>query len=123
MPQLMCARKEADLVDFVNERFVVCKTVGVNIYGKKYEMGDVLPEGALPPRALAEIYDTPLHLIESMDYALADEELLAIMMTRPTAEEGEVPEKEPLTASAPVALKQHVPDVHRPNKNEKRKSK
>lgn len=84
MPQLMCARKPADQVDYENERFVVCKAAGVNAYGVKYEMGDELPQGALNPRAMREIYDTPLRLIETMDYALADEELLAAMMARPT---------------------------------------
>jgi hypothetical protein len=85
MPQLMCARKPADQVDYENERFVVCKATGVNAYGVRYELGDELPRGVLQPRALREIYDTPLRLIETMDYALADEDLLAAMMARPSA--------------------------------------
>lgn len=105
MPGLMCARKPADQVDYANERFVVCKTTGVNVYGTRYEMGDELPVGCLNPRALREIYDTPLRLIETMDYALADEQLLAAMMARPVkADEGEVEddeEKEPVLV-APV---------------------
>ena len=106
MSALMCARKPADQVDYEHERFVVCKVTGVNAYGVRYEMGDELPQDVLPPRALREIYDTPLRLIETMDYALADEDLLAAMMARPVnSDEGEVEdddeEKEPILV-APV---------------------
>ena len=83
MPALFCARTPADQVDYANERFIACKSVGVTAGGRKFEMGDELPAGVLPPRAMREIYDTPLRLVETMDYALADPELLAVMMARP----------------------------------------
>ncbi len=123
MAALLCARKTADEVDFENERFVVCKATGVNVYGKRYELGDELPQGVLNPRAIREIYDTPTRLVETMDYALADEQLLKAMMDRPAAEEGEVPEdddeeKEPL--AAPVVGSDGVPKVVRPGKRNKR---
>ena len=113
MSALMCARTPADKIDYDNEKFVVCKVTGVNAYGVKYEMGDVLPQGVLPARALREIYDTPLRLIETMDYALADDQLLAAMMARPTVEpdndgdtEPNEDEFEPVpVVTVPVAVK------------------
>ena len=81
MPML-CARTPADQVDYENERFVVCKVSGVTAGGCRYEIGEELPRGVLNVRAMREIYDTPTRLIETMDYALSDEQLLAFMMAR-----------------------------------------
>ena len=128
MPQLMCARRPADLVDYANERFVVCKATGVNVYGVKYELGDELPAGCLPPRAMREIYDTPLRLIETMDYALADEDLLAAMMARPSVispddDEEEDDDKDAdgdIGSRAPAAVADVVKDDPRPNKTKTR---
>ena len=85
MPALLCQRTPADQVDYGNERLIVCKICGVIAGGRRFEMGDELPRGVLPPRALREIYDTPLRLVETMDYALADADLLAAMMRRAPA--------------------------------------
>lgn len=122
MPQLMCARRPADAVDFAAEKFVVCKATGVNIYGKRYEMGDELPVAAMPPRALKEIYDTPLRLIETLDYALADEQLLAAMMARPGVgeAESEPDDKTGPALAAPVVGSDGAPDKVRPAKGKKR---
>ena len=88
MPALLCQRVPADQIDYENERFIVCKWIGVIAGGCKFEMGDELPKGILNARALREIYDTPTRLIETMDYALADEDLLACMMARPVTDVG-----------------------------------
>lgn len=113
MAGLLCERREADTVDFVAERFVVCKAVGLNAGGRRFEMGDELPPGTLNARAMAEVYDTPTRLIETMEWALADEGLLAAMMSRPAAE------AEPVSP-APVVAGDGVPDKVRPGKGKNR---
>ena len=126
---LMCMRPEADAVDFTPgaNRFIVCKTVGVNAYGVKYEMGDELPEGVLNARAMREIYDTPLRLIETFEYALTDDALVEAMMRRaPVASDDDEKEEEKVpvaTASeAPVgAVTDDHKDHKRPHKGNKRK--
>jgi hypothetical protein len=132
MSALLCARTPADQVDYANERFIVCKIIGVTAYGRKFEMGDELPKGILNARQMREIYDTPTRLIETMDYALADEELLARMMARsPVAleEDEEEPEDDEedadgdITASStpPVVSEIHTPDHRAISKRQARK--
>lgn len=131
MPALMCARVPADQIDYDNERFVVCKWIGVLAGGQKFEMGDELPKGILNARALREIYDTPTRLIETMDYALADEDLLKSMMARPVAdlEEDDDGETEPLKEEkelaaatvAPVVTANSAPAPKRPSSSSKKR--
>ena len=121
MPTMFCQRTPADQVDYANERFVVCKASGVTAGGRKFELGDELPSGILPPRAMREIYDTPLRLVETMDYAMADEELLKFMMARMSlVEDGDEDDRDAdgdvKPASAAIA---HTS----PNANNKRKRK
>lgn len=119
MATLMCIRPTVDEVNFNDpeQRFIVCKTVGVNAGGRRYEMGDELPREALDgtrygaARALQEIYDTPARLIETREYAMQDEALLAAMLRR--ADVGE-------SAEPAVAVPDLVKDKPRPRKGNNR---
>jgi len=119
MPTLLCMRPSADEVDFKDTRFIVCKSIGVNAGGRRFAMGEELPAGTLNERALREIYDTPLRLIETFEYALQDEQLMNAMMAQmPPVDPDDEEEEEPVAAVSAVA--QSIPDVPRPNKNKKR---
>ncbi len=125
MPQLMCQRPEADQVAFDNEdqRFVVCKASGVRAGDRVYAMGEELPRGVLNARALRQIYDSPLRLIETFEFALSDEQLMAAMVT--VMPEGDEPEdddeeKDAPPLAAPVVAGDGAPHVVRPHKSKKR---
>jgi hypothetical protein len=64
-------------VDFDTARFIVCKQSGLDIGEQHLEMGDEIPKGALNAIALRQIYETPLRLIETVEYAAQDPELAA----------------------------------------------
>lgn len=66
---LLCDRPHVRTVDFRNSRFVVSKAIGLNVDGRHLEMGDDVPVGVLSEEALRQIYDTPLRLIETFEFA------------------------------------------------------
>jgi hypothetical protein len=73
MPELLCARPHEKNVDFATARFRVCKGSGIDIgtvEGVRHlEMGDEVPEGALNEQALRQLYERPVHAIETLEYA------------------------------------------------------
>ena len=73
---LLCARPHVRFVDFRTERFVVAKICGLDVDGKHLERGDELPKGVLSETALRQIYDTPLRLIETVEFAFTQDEAL-----------------------------------------------
>ena len=95
---LLCDRKHAKEVDFANSRFVVAKSCGVNAGGHRYEYGDEIPEGTLTEEALRRIYEPPLHLIETIEFAVREPQLLDALLRRgvglPVPEEAKEPEEE-----------------------------
>jgi len=70
----LCDRPNARFVDWTS-RFVVGKGVGLNVSGKHLEMGDEVPGGVLSADALRQVYDTPLALIELIEFAWKNPEL------------------------------------------------
>ena len=65
----LCSRPHVKDVDFDTARFVVCTASGLKVNGQNLVMGDELPRGVLDIHALQRIYDTPLRLIETIEYA------------------------------------------------------
>jgi hypothetical protein len=65
---LLCDRPHERSIDFETSRFIVSKATGLDVNGIHLEMGDEVPEGGLSPRALRQVYEPPLSLIESLDY-------------------------------------------------------
>ena len=65
----LCSRPHVKDVDFDTARFVVCTASGLKVNGQNLVMGDELPRGVLNFHALQRIYDTPLRLIETIEYA------------------------------------------------------
>lgn len=65
----LCSRPHVKDVDFDTVRFVVCTASGLKVNGQNLVMGDELPRGVLDFHALQRIYDTPLRLIETIEYA------------------------------------------------------
>jgi hypothetical protein len=65
----LCSRPHVKDVDFDTARFVVCTASGLKVNGQNLVMGDELPKGVLDFHALQRIYDTPLRLIETVEYA------------------------------------------------------
>jgi hypothetical protein len=68
MSTLLCDRPPARFVDWTS-RFVVCKGVGLTVGEKHLEMGDEVPAGVLSAEALRQVYDTPLALIQLIEFA------------------------------------------------------
>ena len=73
MPELMCARPHEKSVDFTAGRFVVCTGRGIDIGTvdgvRHLEMGDEVPDGALTEQALRQLYERPVHAIETVEHA------------------------------------------------------
>ena len=71
---LLCNRLHVKEVDFNSDtaRFIVSKTSGLNVNGQHLTLGDEIPRGVLTDIALRQIYDTPLRLIETIEYARQD---------------------------------------------------
>ena len=82
MALLFCERPHAKDVDFENSRFIVSTAQGLKACGQKFERGDEVPTGVLNARALREIYEPPLRLIETIEHARADEGLVRACETR-----------------------------------------
>lgn len=73
--ELLCSRPSIRDVDFDTSRFVVCKENGLDVglpgAGVVHLCrGDLVPEEALDARALALLYDTPCHALETLEHAL-----------------------------------------------------
>jgi hypothetical protein len=64
-----CSRPHVKDVPFDTARFVVGSTSGVKVNGQTLVMGDEIPKGVLSVIALRQIYDTPVRLIETVEYA------------------------------------------------------
>jgi hypothetical protein len=126
MPTLLCQRPPADTVDYKASKFIVCKSIGLNAGGRHFEMGDELPQGILNEHALKEIYDTPLRLIETFEFAVQDEGLMAAMIRRmPPADEEDEDDRDTdgdvkSEASVSTVANDEV-DQQRPHKGKKRK--
>ena len=65
----LCSRPHVKDVDFDAARLVVCTASGLKVNGQNLVMGDELPRGVLDIHALQRIYDTPLRLVETVEYA------------------------------------------------------
>lgn len=79
---LLCNRPHVDSVDFTDARLIVSKSCGLDLGERHLEMGDEIPRGVLSVEALRLIYDTPLRLIETLDYAVQDPSLLEACLRR-----------------------------------------
>lgn len=66
---LLCARPHVKEVDFDIARFIVATASGLNVNGQHLVMGDEVPKGKLSVEALQQIYEPPLRLIETIEYA------------------------------------------------------
>ncbi len=73
---LLCARPHVKEVDFVTARFIVATSSGLNVNGRHLTMGDEVPKGVLSIEALRQIYEPPLRLIETIEYALENPSLV-----------------------------------------------
>ncbi len=74
---LFCDRPHVDKLDFQAARFVVSKSVGLKMGARLLKMGEEVPQGAFTSVALRQIYEPPLRLIETFEYAATDPGLAA----------------------------------------------
>src|SRR5712671_3768300 len=69
---LFCERPHAQTLDFQVVRFIVSKAVGLRVGEKTLKMGEEVPPGTFTSTAMRQIYEPPLRLIETFDYASKD---------------------------------------------------
>lgn len=73
---LFCDRPHVKEVDFAAVRLIVSTASGLNVNGQHLVMGDEVPRGVLSIEALRQIYEPPLRLVETVEYAREDPSLV-----------------------------------------------
>ena len=101
--RLLCNRPLWRDLEPRSTRFVVGKVCGLQIEGRRLEMGEEVPPGSLTPYALNCVYERPLALIEERNYALTIDGLREAMGVDRNQDRGE--EAEPDAPAEPVVVK------------------